>query len=334
MRAWVWRDHADDGDVAADVLVADRQDVERYLHPAIGVGDGVGLVEIARAAVGENHDGLGGYLAEPIRETFERATQERVGIGRRRRRLGGTRWLGGKHGTGRASRNGRRIRFPPETVVHGGEAAPEAECTDLGPGAGVKRLVNVADRFQHLVPAGWSLADRHALRTIQEVEHFRALHRPRSFVNPDGIEHDQGEDCQDRQSNDQQSDTAGRRDRTPRRPAPQRENRHGPQGQRQDQADGIGCCPMNARLHVHGCHTLGRVLCEHRRGPVARIGARRAPYALACNATVRRSYGEVEGPSPYARNRAVVTRPFPESRHFTCLSPLRRAPGNSVRPAL
>ena len=82
------RDHADDGHVAADVFVADRDDVDGHFHSAVGPRDRVGPIGVAGAAVGEDDHGLRRGLAEPVRETFERGTQERVGIGRGRGRLG------------------------------------------------------------------------------------------------------------------------------------------------------------------------------------------------------------------------------------------------------
>ena len=71
---------------AADVLVANREDVNGHFHFAVGTRQRVSAIRVAGAAVGKDDQRLRRSLAEPVRETFERGTQERVGIGRCRRR--------------------------------------------------------------------------------------------------------------------------------------------------------------------------------------------------------------------------------------------------------
>ena len=140
--------------------------------------------------------------ASPSSEPVE----ERVGVGRRRGRL--------RHAAGSAASTrrpglaeaatgagGRR------TAVDGGEAAAEPEDVRPGPslasGASASRIVR-----DDLVPPGRPLAQRHALRGVDEVDHLRPLDGPRGPVDPDGVEQDHGE--QDARITSRSASSAGR----------------------------------------------------------------------------------------------------------------------------
>ena len=130
-------DHAHDGHVAADILVADREDVDGYLHPGVGPRDRLGPIGVAGAAVGEDDHGLGRRLAEPVTS------------GLRARRPAACR---NRSGPGSAPPAMQARRPPPrrphpgarhgpaglqEARVHRRQAAAEPEHADLGPGSAV-----------------------------------------------------------------------------------------------------------------------------------------------------------------------------------------------------
>ena len=116
------------GHIAADVFVADRENVHGDFHPGVRPGDPLTSIGIAGAAVGENDQSLRRRLSEPVGQAFERSAQQRVGISRGRGPLGGRGGSAASTGAGLAHvRAGSAGSGRRELGIDGGQAASEPE---------------------------------------------------------------------------------------------------------------------------------------------------------------------------------------------------------------